>query len=81
MKNNKLFKLAASVLMVTCLVGCGGNNGGGGGGGKTGPDDIIEKVPFSFSVALESGKDHLEVGEYEGHDIQRTFYIWYKLIA
>ena len=24
---------------------------------------------------------YYEVGEYEGHDIQRTFYLWFKVLA
>ena len=65
MKKNKLFRILFSALMVSTLVACDnegggqGGEGGQGGGGST----IVDNQPFSFSVALASGRDFVEVGQ------------------
>ena len=44
-------------------------------------EDCIKYCHKVSNTTDEFKGTYYEVAEYEGHDIQRTFYIWYKLIA
>jgi len=58
MKKTKLFRILFSALMVTTLTACPSNDGTG-----TGDTVISDKQEFSFSASLESGRDHIEIGQ------------------
>lgn len=55
MKKTKLFRILFSALMVTSLTACPSSDDDGPG--------VVQKQEFSFSASLESGRDHLEIGQ------------------
>ena len=44
-------------------------------------EDCIKYCHRVSNTQDEYKGTYYEVGEYEGHDIQRTFYLWFKVLA